>query len=94
MGWNEVVVTQPHPILKDVEVGNEFYFVHSYYPLPSDPSQVFASCEYGLTFPAAIGHGNLFATQFHPEKSGPVGLGLLRNFSAWDGTVEEIHHAE
>jgi glutamine amidotransferase len=94
MGWNEVVVTEPHPILKDVEAGDQFYFVHSYYPLPSDASHVFASCEYGLTFPAAIGSRNLFATQFHPEKSGRIGLALLRNFCEWDGAVEEIRHAE
>jgi glutamine amidotransferase len=85
MGWNEVVVTQPHYVLKDVEKGDEFYFVHSYYPRPSDTSHVFAACEYEVTFPAAIGHKNLFATQFHPEKSGRIGLTLLRNFSRWDG---------
>jgi glutamine amidotransferase len=85
MGWNEIAVTQPHPVLRDAKDGDEYYFVHSYYPLPSDGSHVFASCEYGLTFPAAIGYRNLFATQFHPEKSGRVGLDLLRNFCAWDG---------
>jgi glutamine amidotransferase len=85
MGWNEIVVTQPHYILKDVKKGDEFYFVHSYYPCPSDASNVFAVCEYEVTFPAAIGHGNLFATQFHPEKSGRIGLALLRNFSHWNG---------
>lgn len=86
MGWNEVMVTQPHYILKDVKEGDEFYFVHSYYPRPSDTSRVFATCEYDVTFPAAIGYRNLFATQFHPEKSGQVGLTLLRNFSRWDGS--------
>jgi glutamine amidotransferase len=85
MGWNEVVVTQPHYVLKDVEKGDEFYFVHSYYPRPSDTAHVFAACEYEVMFPAAIGHKNLFATQFHPEKSGRIGLTLLRNFSRWDG---------
>ncbi len=85
MGWNEVHVTQPHDVLKDVREGDEFYFVHSYYPLPSRASRVFATCEYGVTFPAVIGHKNLLATQFHPEKSGRVGLNLLRNFSVWDG---------
>jgi glutamine amidotransferase len=94
MGWNEVVVTQPHPILRNVKAGGEFYFVHSYYPLPTDASYVFARCEYGLTFPAAIGHRNLFATQFHPEKSGRMGLELLRNFCAWDGAVQETRYAE
>jgi len=85
MGWNEIAVTQPHYVLKDVQDGDEFYFVHSYYPRPSDASHTFAACEYGATFPAAIGHRNLFATQFHPEKSGRIGLTLLRNFSRWDG---------
>jgi glutamine amidotransferase len=94
MGWNEVLVTQPHPILQDVQEGDEFYFVHSYYPLPSDESHVFASCEYGLAFPAAIGYRNLFATQFHPEKSGRVGLALLRNFCEWDGVGQEARHVE
>jgi glutamine amidotransferase len=87
MGWNAVAVTQPHPILKDLRPGDEFYFVHSYYPLPSDTSNVYATCEYEITFPAAIGCKNLFATQFHPEKSGPIGLNMLRNFAWWDGTV-------
>ncbi|MGD8998581.1 MAG: imidazole glycerol phosphate synthase subunit HisH [Anaerolineae bacterium] len=94
MGWNEVVVAQQHPILKGVRGGEEFYFVHSYYPLPHSDSHVFATCEYGLTFPAAIGSRNLFATQFHPEKSGRIGLGLLRNFCEWDGATEERPHAE
>ena len=85
MGWNEVMVTQPHYILKDVKKGDEFYFVHSYYPRPGDTSHIFAACEYEVVFPAAIGFKNLFATQFHPEKSGRIGLTLLRNFAQWDG---------
>jgi len=94
MGWNEIAVTQPHPVLRGVEPGDEFYFVHSYYPLPHDPAHVLACCEYGLTFPAAIGHLNLFATQFHPEKSGRIGLDLVRNFCEWDGKTEEIRDAK
>jgi glutamine amidotransferase len=86
MGWNEVMVTQPHYILKDIKKGDEFYFVHSFYPQPNDEANVYATCEYEITFPAAIGYENLFATQFHPEKSGRVGLNMLRNFSQWDGT--------
>lgn len=85
MGWNEIMVTRPHPILRDVQPGDEFYFVHSYYPRPHSDTHVFAVCEYGTTFPAAIGHRNLFATQFHPEKSGRLGLAILRNFVEWDG---------
>ena len=85
MGWNEVIVTQPHYILKDLKRGDEFYFVHSFYPQPDDEANIYAVCEYESTFPAAIGHKNLFATQFHPEKSGRVGLNLMHNFSQWDG---------
>ncbi len=85
MGWNEVSVTRSHFILKDVKQGDEFYFVHSYYPQPFDQNLVFGTCEYEITFAAAIGYKNLFATQFHPEKSGRLGLNLLKNFSCWDG---------
>jgi glutamine amidotransferase len=83
MGWNAVTVTQPHPILSHLRPGDEFYFVHSYYPQPEDPSQVYAVCDYGGEFPVAIGTDNLFAVQFHAEKSGPLGLKLLKNFSEW-----------
>ncbi len=83
IGWNAVKVEQPHFILKDLRPGDEFYFVHSYYPQPADAAHIYASSEYELTFPAAIGIANLFATQFHPEKSGAIGLNLLRNFAAW-----------
>ncbi len=85
MGWNAITVTRPHPVLRDVQPGDEFYFVHSYYPRPSSDAHVFAVCEYGITFPAAIGYRNLFATQFHPEKSGRIGLAMLHNFVEWDG---------
>jgi glutamine amidotransferase len=87
MGWNAVAVTRPHFILKDMQPDDEFYFVHSYYPQPSDTAGCFATSDYELVFPAAIGRRNLFATQFHPEKSGCIGLNLLRNFSQWDGTA-------
>lgn len=85
MGWNEIIIEKSHYILKDVAPGSQVYFVHSYYPLPKDKSMVFASFEYGEVFPCAIGYKNLFATQFHLEKSGPVGLAMLKNFSTWDG---------
>lgn len=87
MGWNSVVIKSRHPVFKDVRNGDEFYFVHSYYPEPNDSSCVIASCEYGIDFPAAIGYRNLVATQFHPEKSGRPGLEILENFARWDGTV-------
>ncbi|MGB7875126.1 MAG: imidazole glycerol phosphate synthase subunit HisH [Anaerolineales bacterium] len=83
MGWNAVTVTQPHPILRHLHQDDEFYFVHSYYPQPNDNSKVYATSDYGGAFPVAIGVDNLFAVQFHTEKSGPLGLGLLKNFSEW-----------
>jgi glutamine amidotransferase len=83
MGWNEVTVTQPHPILSHLRPGDEFYFVHSYYPQPTDSTKVYATSDYGGSFPVAIGKDNLFAVQFHAEKSGPLGLQLLKNFSEW-----------
>ena len=84
MGWNEVTVTRPHPILKHIRPGDEFYFVHSFYPQPTDPVTVYATSEYGKPFPVAIGTGNLFAVQFHAEKSGLIGLKLLENFAHWN----------
>lgn len=85
MGWNEVIFSVEHPVFKEVPRGSEFYFVHSYYPEPSDPDQVLGSTEYGITFAAAVGARNLAAVQFHPEKSGPPGLQILRNFCQWSG---------
>ena len=83
MGWNAVSVIQPHPILAHLRPGDEFYFVHSYYPKPDDPRHIHATCDYGGDFPVAIGFDNLFAVQFHAEKSGPLGLKMLENFSNW-----------
>jgi imidazole glycerol-phosphate synthase subunit HisH len=84
MGWNEIIIRTPHYLLKDVPAGSQVYFVHSFYPRPDDPAMVVASCEYEIEFPCAIGTKNLFATQFHPEKSGPTGLSVLKNFAAWE----------
>jgi glutamine amidotransferase len=83
MGWNAVTVTQPHPLLAHLRPGDEFYFVHSFYPQPADPSQIYAVSDYGGEFPVAIGSNNLFAVQFHTEKSGTVGLKVLENFANW-----------
>ena len=85
MGWNGVRVVRPHPLLEGVEDGDEFYFVHSYYPSPADESDVLAVTDYGEPFCCALGRGNLFATQFHPEKSGRFGLRLLARFASWNG---------
>lgn len=86
MGWNQVTATQPHPVLAGLEPGDEFYFVHGYYPTPDNSAQVYATTDYERDFASAIGRDNYFATQFHPEKSGRVGLRLLAAFKAWDGT--------
>lgn len=85
MGWNEVKVVKPHPVLADIEPGDEFYFVHGYYPNPSDQSHVLAETEYEHVFASALGRENYIGTQFHPEKSGRVGLRLIANFALWDG---------
>ena len=83
MGWNRVRVDQPGcPLLDGIADDAYFYFVHSYCARPSDPSCQWLSCEYGEPFCAAIWRGNMFATQFHPEKSQRDGLRLLRNFAA------------
>lgn len=87
MGWNRIVMEKPHVLLRHVEKENEFYFVHSYYPVPASPEMVYTRTEYEFSFASAIGRKNLFATQFHPEKSGRPGLEILKNFSAWDGTT-------
>jgi glutamine amidotransferase len=85
MGWNEVRPMRDHPLLDDIEPGDEFYFVHGYYPQPAQASDVYAVTDCEVEFACAVGRGNYFATQFHPEKSGRVGLRLLRAFANWDG---------
>ena len=84
IGWNGVNVTKSHPLLEGIENGDEFYFVHSYFPNPSSEQDIYAVSEYEKPFCCALGKDNLFATQFHPEKSGRFGLELLRRFSSWE----------
>jgi glutamine amidotransferase len=87
IGWNSVAQKRPHPIFEGIEDESEFYFVHSYHPDPADPDCVLGETEYaGVTFASVMGRDNLVATQFHPEKSGRVGLRLLQNFATWDGS--------
>ena len=86
IGWNNIRITRPHPLLEGIQDGDEFYFVHSYYPRPTAPDNVAAVSEHGERFCCAISHQNLFATQFHPEKSGELGLKIIRKFLTWDGT--------
>ncbi len=85
MGWNEVRVLKAHPLLEGIEPGDEFYFVHGYYPDPADAAQICAETDYETTFACAVARENYFATQFHPEKSGRVGLRLIGAFARWDG---------
>lgn len=85
MGWNEVHVVRDHPLLEGIAPGDEFYFVHAYYPVPQDDGVVCAVADYEGDFCCALGSANYFATQFHPEKSGRVGLRLLERFARWDG---------
>lgn len=86
MGWDSIRILRDHPVFRNVKPQDEFYFVHSYYPQPVDKSTIIALCEYGTEFPVVIGTRNLIATQFHPEKSGPAGLEILKSFSSWDGS--------
>lgn len=83
MGWNEVRQCTPHPLWKGIEDNARFYFVHSFYCAPSDVSLSAGISEYSLGFTSAIARVNIFATQFHPEKSQSAGLALYRNFLAW-----------
>ena len=83
IGWNNLKVLQPeHPLFRDVTDGARVYFVHSFYGDTQDQDTVIATSEYGVVFPAAIAVRNVLATQFHPEKSGKIGLQILRNFVA------------
>jgi len=83
MGWNQVRTAQPHPLWEGIPSGERFYFVHSYYVDPSEPSVVAGTTDYGVRFVCAIARANLFAVQFHPEKSQHAGLTLLANFLRW-----------
>ena len=83
MGWNQVWQTQPHALWQGVADGSYFYFVHSYYVRPSDARHSVGEADYGTRFTAAIARDNIFATQFHPEKSADQGLALYRNFLHW-----------
>ena len=83
MGWNQVHQRLAHPLWRGVPDGANFYFVHSYYAIPSDPGLIAATCEYSLRFTCAVARDNIFATQFHPEKSAELGLRLYQNFLDW-----------
>ena len=81
MGWNTINIAKQNPLLTDIPEGTYVYFVHSLYPKPADQSIVLTRTEYGVTFTSAVAQGNIYGTQFHPEKSGEVGLKILKNFA-------------
>ena len=83
MGWNRVHQTRAHPIWQGVPDGAYFYFVHSYYACPADAAHSAGETDYGDRFTCTVARDNIFATQFHPEKSADHGLALYRNFLAW-----------
>jgi len=83
MGWNEVAQARPHALWSQIPDGSRFYFVHSYYPAPGDASLTAGTAVYGKPFTCAVARDNIFAVQFHPEKSQSAGLQLLSNFVRW-----------
>lgn len=84
VGWNDVRPVADSPLFSSLGESPTFYFVHSFHPVPDDPDLTVAETEYGSAFSAAIAKDNIFATQFHPEKSQHNGLTLLANFLTWD----------
>ena len=87
MGWNQVHQTYEHPMWHGIEQDTRFYFVHSYYVEPTHVGLITGSSHYGISFTAAVAKGNIFAVQFHPEKSAQAGLQLYENFLNWDGKI-------
>jgi glutamine amidotransferase len=85
MGWNSVEIKKETPLFAGIESGSYFYFVHSYYAIPEDPKDIAAVTSYGVEFACAVQRGNIYAVQFHPEKSQEKGLRLLRNFGRLKG---------
>jgi imidazole glycerol-phosphate synthase subunit HisH len=85
MGWSPVCQTRPHPLWAGIHDGSRFYFAHSYHPVPDDPDLTAGTANYPMPFTCAVARANIFATQFHPEKSQRAGLKLLANFVTWDG---------
>ena len=86
IGWNALEIVRPHPIFKDVRPGDCVYFVHSFYGAGCGQA-LLATAEYGAHLTAAVGRGNVVGCQFHPEKSGDVGLKILKAFCEWEGTA-------
>jgi len=85
MGWNQIHITQPDPLLVGVADGSYVYFVHSYYAEPADPEIIIATTDYGINYASIIGRDTVYGIQFHPEKSQDVGLKILHNFATIGG---------
>jgi imidazole glycerol-phosphate synthase subunit HisH len=83
MGWNQVFQQNDHPLWRGIDDSTRFYFVHSYYACPQDENDIAAKTSYAANFTSAVARDNIFATQFHPEKSQKAGLTLLKNFLSW-----------
>jgi glutamine amidotransferase len=83
MGWNDLVIDRPHPVLEGIVTGDHAYFVHSYHMRVRDPADRLAHCDYGGDITAIVGRGTMVGTQFHPEKSQAAGLRLIANFLRW-----------
>ncbi|PIE09593.1 MAG: imidazole glycerol phosphate synthase subunit HisH [Rhodobacterales bacterium] len=83
MGWNDLVIDQPHPVLEGIATGDHAYFVHSYAMTVTDPAHLLAHCDYGGAVTALVGTGNIVGAQFHPEKSQHTGLRMISNFLGW-----------
>lgn len=83
MGWNELVIQRPHEVLEGLAPHSYVYFVHSYYKTPGHTEDVIASADYGVTVPAVVGKDNVLGFQFHPEKSGPVGMAIWERLAKW-----------
>jgi glutamine amidotransferase len=86
IGWNEVRLVRDHPVTANLPAGAHCYFVNSYYCVPDDPADALGVTDYTVEFCSVVARENVVATQFHAEKSGPLGLSLLRAFATWDGS--------
>ena len=84
MGWNRVSQSLSHPLWNGIPDNSYFYFVHSYYAVPADAAHTLGQTMYGAPFSSVVGRENIFATQFHPEKSAAAGLQLYKNFVQWN----------
>lgn len=89
IGWNRVRFTRPHPLTADVPAEGHYYFVNSYYCVPDDPADALGVTDYTVEFCSVVARDNIVATQFHAEKSGSLGLSLLRAFAVWDPAGSE-----